>query len=80
MNDLLNKELEKICKKNKLVGANVALFDSEQIVYSYNYGYANKEQQIKSTNDVLQKIMRGLKFSFQSFHASYDVQHSCFLL
>ena len=56
MNDLLNKELEKICKKNKLVGANVALYDSERILYSYNYGYANKGQQIKSTNDSLYMI------------------------
>lgn len=56
MSDLLNKEIEKICKKNKLMGANVLLFDSEQIVYSYNYGYANKGQRMKSTNDSLYMI------------------------
>ncbi|MBQ9761866.1 MAG: beta-lactamase family protein [Oscillospiraceae bacterium] len=54
--DNLNRVLEKICTKHKLVGANVALYDSERIVYSYNYGYANKEQQMKSTNDSLYMI------------------------
>lgn len=44
MLDVLNKEIEGICKKHKLVGANVALYDSERIVYIHNYGYANKEQ------------------------------------
>ena len=48
MNDLLNKELEKICKKNKLVGANVALYDSERILYSYNYGYETKGSKSKA--------------------------------
>ena len=56
MLDVLNKEIEGICKKHKLVGANVALYDSERIVYIHNYGYANKEQQIKSTNDSLYMI------------------------
>lgn len=56
MYDLLNKEIDGICKKHKLVGANVALYDSERILYSYNYGYANKGQQIKSTNDSLYMI------------------------
>lgn len=56
MKDLLNKEIEKICRKNKLMGANVVLFDKEQIVYSYNYGYANKERNIKSTNNSLYMI------------------------
>lgn len=36
MKDLLNKEMEKICRKNKLIGANVVLFDKDQIVYNYN--------------------------------------------
>lgn len=56
MNALLNEKIEKICKKHKLVGANVALYDSKQIVYSYNYGFVNKEQQIESTNDSLYMI------------------------
>lgn len=56
MDSMLNVELDKICKKHRLVGANVALYDSERIVYSFNYGYANKEQQIKSTNDSLYMI------------------------
>lgn len=56
MKELLNKEIEKICKKYRLMGANVALFDEEQIIYSYNYGYANKGQKIKSTNDSLYMI------------------------
>ena len=61
MYDLLNKEIDGICKKHKLVGANVALYDSERILYSYNYGYANKEQQIKSTNDSLYMIVSNTK-------------------
>ncbi len=56
MKDLLNKEIEKICKKNKLMGTNVVLFDKEQIIYSFNYGYVNKEQNIKSANDSLYMI------------------------
>lgn len=39
-----------------MVGTNVALFDSKGIIYSYNYGYANKEKQIKSNNDSLYMI------------------------
>ena len=56
MKQQLNKDLESICKKNKLVGANILLFDSRQILYSYNYGYGNKERQIKSDNHSLYMI------------------------
>lgn len=56
MKDLLNKEIEKICRKNKLMGANVVLFDKDQIVYGYYYGYANKEQNRKSTKESLYMI------------------------
>lgn len=52
----MDKKLKKLCKKHNLVGANIALFDSERIIYSYSYGYANKAQQIKSTNDSLYMI------------------------
>ncbi len=52
----LTKEIQKICKKSKLVGANVALFDNNQILYSYNYGYINKAENLKSTNDRLYMI------------------------
>ncbi len=53
---ILNKKLDKICKKSKTVGVNLALFDSKGIIYSYNYGFANKEQGIKSNNDSLYMI------------------------
>ena len=56
MNNLLDRELEKICKKSRLTGANAVLFDNEKILYSYNYGYANKAQNLKSTNDSLYMI------------------------
>lgn len=56
MRELLNKEIDKICKKNRLMGANVVLFNEEQIVYSYNFGYANKGRKMKSTNDSLYMI------------------------
>ena len=56
MNNILNRELEKICKKSKLMGANIVLYDNEKVLYSYNYGYVNKVQKLKSTNDSLYMI------------------------
>lgn len=56
MNSLFNEELEKLCKKSRLTGANVVLFDNEKILFSYNYGYANKAQKQKSTNESLYMI------------------------
>ena len=53
---MLDKKLEKMCKKSKIVGANVALFSSKGIIYNYNYGFANKEKGIKSHNDSLYMI------------------------
>lgn len=52
----LDNKLTKMCKKSKVVGVNVALFDGEEIIYNYNYGYANKEKGIKSDNDSLYMI------------------------
>lgn len=56
MNSLLNRKLKKICNKNKLMGANIVLYDNEKILYSYNYGYINKAQNLKSTNDSLYMV------------------------
>ena len=56
MNNLLDRELEKMCRKNRLTGVNIALYDNEKILYSCNYGYANKAQKLKSTNDSLYMI------------------------
>jgi len=56
MKNLLNAEIEKICRKSKLMGANIVLFDKEQIVYDYYYGYANKGRNIKSTRNSLYMI------------------------
>ena len=53
---ILNKKLDKICKKGKAVGVNLALFDGKGIIYNYNYGFVNKEQGIKSNNDSLYMI------------------------
>lgn len=53
---MLDKKLEKQCKKCKMVGVNVALFDSKGIIYNYNYGFVNKENRIKSDNDSLYMI------------------------
>lgn len=53
---MLNKKLEELCKKSKVVGTNVALFDSKGIIYNYNYGFASKEKGIKSDNDSLYMI------------------------
>ena len=39
---ILDKKLDKMCKKSKAVGVNVALFDRKKMIYNYNYGYANK--------------------------------------
>ena len=52
----LNKKLEKICKNGKAVGLNLALYDGDGILFNYNYGFANKEQGIKSNNDSLYMI------------------------
>lgn len=56
MNNSLDRELLKICRKNRLTGANIALYDNEKIIYSFNFGYANKAQKRKSTNDSLYMI------------------------
>lgn len=53
---MLDKKLKKLCKKSKVIGVNVALFNSEKIIYNYNYGFANKEKGIKSDNDSLYMI------------------------
>lgn len=53
---ILDKKLNKLCKKSKAVGVNIALFDSKGIIYNYNYGFANKEKRIKSDNDSLYMI------------------------
>lgn len=45
-----------MCKKSKAIGINVALFNSNEIIYNYNYGFANKEKRIKSDNDSLYMI------------------------
>lgn len=53
---MLDQKLPKMCKKSKAVGVNVALFDRKGIIYNYNYGFANKEEGIKSDNDSLYMI------------------------
>ena len=53
---ILSKKLDKICKKGKAVGVNLALYDGDGILFNYNYGFANKEQGIKSNNDSLYMI------------------------
>ena len=52
----LDKKLNKMCKRSKAVGVNIALFDSKQIIYNYNFGFANKEKKIKSDNNSLYMI------------------------
>ena len=52
----LNHTLDKMCKKGKAVGLNIALFDSEKILYNYHFGFANKEQGIKSDRNSLYMI------------------------
>lgn len=53
---VLNKKLNKLCKKSKAVGINIALFDSKEIIYNYNYGFVNRKKAIKSDNDSLYMI------------------------
>lgn len=55
-NQKLDKMLNKLCKRSKVVGVNVALFSDKEILYHYNYGYANKEERIRSDNDSLYMI------------------------
>lgn len=53
---ILNKKLDKMCKKSKAVGVNLALFDKEGVIYNYNYGFANREKGILSNNESLYMI------------------------
>lgn len=53
---MLDKKFYKMCKKSKMVGVNVALFNSKGIIYNYNYGFANKGEGIKSDNETLYMI------------------------
>lgn len=55
-NRKLDKMLNRLCKRSKVVGANVALFSDKEIIYDYNYGYANKEEWIRSNNESLYMI------------------------
>lgn len=52
----MNTKIKKLCKKSKVIGANIALFNNETILYEYNFGYANKEANLKSTNESLYMI------------------------
>lgn len=52
----LNESLDKVCKQAKAVGVNVALFNGKEIIYNYNFGFANREKRIKSNNDSLYMI------------------------
>lgn len=52
----INKEIEKLCRAHKAVGVNVVLFNNKEILYSYNYGYINKESDLRSTDDSLYMI------------------------
>lgn len=56
MANLLDKEIEKLCRANRVAGTNIALFNKNEILYTYNYGYINKELKLKSTNDSLYMI------------------------
>lgn len=50
------QELRRLCEQEKPVGGNVVLFNDKEILYSFNYGYADREAGIKSTNDSLYMI------------------------
>lgn len=50
------QELLRLCELEKPVGGNVVLFNDKEILYSFNYGYADHENGIESTNDSLYMI------------------------
>ncbi len=52
----VEQELQRLCEQEKPVGGNVVLFNDKEILYSFNYGYADREAGIKSTNDSLYMI------------------------
>lgn len=44
---LYNNKLEEIAKENDVVGMSVVVFKDEEIIDSYNYGYADVENKVK---------------------------------
>ena len=47
----LNKQNNNLCKIFKTMGSSVVIFNNNEILYKYNYGYINKEKQIKTSDD-----------------------------
>ena len=64
----VEQELQRLCEQEKPVGGNVVLFNDKEILYSFNYGYADREAEIKSTNAVIILVrLAGFKRSCMFF-------------
>lgn len=59
-----------LCEQEKPVGGNLVLFNDKEILYSFNYGYSDREAGIKSTSDSLYMIGSNTKLmtSLGIFH------------
>lgn len=50
------KEIQKKMKKNKVVGASIALFGGDTIIWSEGFGYANTDKDLKATTETEYRI------------------------
>lgn len=52
----LEKALTRITEETGLVGGAIAITKGEEVVYTYNYGYADRENKIPSSQDTLYDV------------------------
>ena len=52
----LDKALQRITDETGLVGGAIAITKGEEVVYTYNYGYADRENKIPSSQDTLYDV------------------------
>ncbi len=53
---VLDRTLQRITKETGLVGGAIAITKGEEVVYTYNYGYADREKKIPSSQDTLYDV------------------------
>ncbi len=51
-----DKALQRITEETGLVGGAIAITKGEEVVYTYNYGYADRENKIPSSQDTLYDV------------------------
>ena len=53
---VLDRTLQRITKETGLVGGAIAITKGEEVVYTYHYGYADREKKIPSSQDTLYDV------------------------